>query len=227
MKTRNMIVPSNVIKRHLIHPEPYGESIVELQNGLVTDVYTDEDGTLFTNTNNKALIHYLKGVKDEKSESLFVNQLELNPVSMNDLNQLLKWFKSSPLKRYDLIDNPLDILRLYLSHARTMNSNVFLVKNQNKPIGLLGFIMIDQIALINIELYEHEVANEDLTMLIDYFKSYITSHYAFDKILIHVPYYDQYLIDVLNQSSFNLTDGFVMIPTFVGTIKHLTYTCSK
>jgi len=227
MKTRNMIVPSNVIKRHLIHPEPYGESIVELQNGLVTDVYTDEDGTLFTNTNNKALILYLKGVKDEKSESLFVNQLELKPVSMSDLNQLLKWFKSSPLKRYDLIDNPQDIIRLYISHARTMNSNVFIINNQNKPIGLLGFIIIDQIVLINIELYEHEVATEDLTMLIDYFKAYITSHYAFDKILIHVPYYDQYLIEVLNQTSFNLTDGFVMIPTFVGTIKHLTYTCSK
>ena len=66
MKTRNMIVPRSMIKRHLIHPEPYGESIVELENGLVTDVYTDEDGTLFTNTNNKALILYLKGVKDEK-----------------------------------------------------------------------------------------------------------------------------------------------------------------
>ena len=82
-----------------------------------------------------------------------MNQLELKPVSMTDLNQLLKWFKSSPLKRYDLIDNPLDIVRLYISHARTMNSNVFIVNNQkNKPIGLLGFIMIDQIALINIEL---------------------------------------------------------------------------
>ena len=216
-----------MIKRHLTHPEPYGESIVELENGLVTDVYTDEDGTLFTNTNNQALILYLKGIKDEKNESLFVNQLELKPVCMNDLNQLLKWFKSSPLKRYDLIDNPLDILRLYLSHARTMNSNVFIIKNQNKPIGLLGFIMIDQIVLINIELYEHEVANEDLTILIDYFKAYITCHYAFDKILIHVPYYDQYLIDVLNQSSFKLDEGFILIPTFVGTIKHLTYTCSK
>ncbi|WP_262095818.1 hypothetical protein [Paracholeplasma vituli] len=66
-------------------------------------------------------------------------------------------------------------------------------------------------------------ANEDLTSLIDYFKAYIISHYAFDKILIHVPYFDQYLIDVLNQSSFKLEEGFVMIPTFVGVIKHLTY----
>lgn len=226
MKTRNIIVPRSMIKRHLIHPEPYGETIVELENGLVTDVYTDEDGTLFTNTNNKALKLYLKGVKDEKSESLFVNQLELKPVSMSDLNQLLKWFISSPLKRYDLIDNPLDIVRLYLSHATTMNSNVFIINNKNKPIGLLGFITIDQIALINIELYEHEVVTEDLTSLIDYFKAYIISHYAFDKILIHVPYYDQYLIEVLNQTSFNLSDDFVMIPTFVGAIKHLTYACS-
>ncbi len=60
MKSINVIVPRMLVKEHFPHFEDYGESIVELLNGMTTDVYTNELGDLYTITNDKPLIKYLK-----------------------------------------------------------------------------------------------------------------------------------------------------------------------
>ena len=50
-------VPRLLVKHHLPHPELYGETLVELLNGMITDCYTDEEnGRLFTITNDEELI---------------------------------------------------------------------------------------------------------------------------------------------------------------------------
>ncbi len=59
MKSIEIIVPKHLIDYHDPHPEPYGESIAVLKNGMYTDVYTNENGEYFTITNDEKLIQYI------------------------------------------------------------------------------------------------------------------------------------------------------------------------
>ena len=82
MKSIKMIVPRILIRKHLPHPEAYGESIVELVNGMVTDVFTSEKGDLITETNDQLIIKYLKN-KCIKNPNIVLSQdfIELSSVS--------------------------------------------------------------------------------------------------------------------------------------------------
>lgn len=60
MDNKKVIVPKKLIKEASPYPEPYGEAIVILENGMWIDVYTDEDGILYTITNDDELISYLE-----------------------------------------------------------------------------------------------------------------------------------------------------------------------
>jgi hypothetical protein len=54
-------VPKHLITQWLPHPEPYGEAIVVLKNGMWTDVYTRNKGSsIITITNDQSLIKYLR-----------------------------------------------------------------------------------------------------------------------------------------------------------------------
>jgi hypothetical protein len=63
MRSIEVVVPKSLIKAYYPHPEPYGEAIVELANGMVTDIYTRDNGEIFTITNDNALIKYLKKMR--------------------------------------------------------------------------------------------------------------------------------------------------------------------
>jgi len=65
MSSKKVIVPKKLVIERLPHPEPYGEAIVILENGMYTDVYTADDGSLFTITNDEALIEYLESHKEK------------------------------------------------------------------------------------------------------------------------------------------------------------------
>ncbi|ABX81844.1 hypothetical protein [Acholeplasma laidlawii] len=58
-------VPKHLVVSTHEHPEPYGEAIVVLVNGMYTDVYTKSDGEYYTTTNDDDLIAYLKQFLDE------------------------------------------------------------------------------------------------------------------------------------------------------------------
>ena len=62
MKSIEAIVPRNLIKKFHLHPEPYGDGayVVDLVNGMVTEVFYCEMGDFVTITNNKEIISYLK-----------------------------------------------------------------------------------------------------------------------------------------------------------------------
>lgn len=51
-------IPSHLIVEVLEHPEPYGDAIVVLRNGLWTDALHQDSGW-FTITNDEVLIAYL------------------------------------------------------------------------------------------------------------------------------------------------------------------------
>lgn len=59
MESVRILVPRELVKEFHDHPEPPGKSLVTLINGMHTDVYTSDDGYLFTLTNDYKLIDYL------------------------------------------------------------------------------------------------------------------------------------------------------------------------
>ncbi|MGE4378578.1 MAG: hypothetical protein AB7E16_01540 [Candidatus Izemoplasmatales bacterium] len=62
MKSIEIIVPRNLIKKFYPHPEPYGDGdyVVDLVNDMYTDVFYREEGDFITITNDKELISYLR-----------------------------------------------------------------------------------------------------------------------------------------------------------------------
>ena len=94
MKTRVIHVPRSLVKYHMPHPEAYGESIVVLENDMTTDVYTFDDGKLYTETNNKGLINFLmKANSDDKKTVIEQDYLSLVSISLDDVHQLKTWFQ--------------------------------------------------------------------------------------------------------------------------------------
>ena len=55
MKSIEISVPRNLIKKFCPHPEPYGDVdyVVDLINGMYTDVFYREEGDFITITNEK------------------------------------------------------------------------------------------------------------------------------------------------------------------------------
>lgn len=60
MKSRTVKIPKHLIVEELEHPEPYGDIIVVLANGMWTDAYIDDNQEMYTITNDRALINYLQ-----------------------------------------------------------------------------------------------------------------------------------------------------------------------
>lgn len=62
MKSRKVIVPRSLIKKFYPHPEPFGNGsyVVDLVNGMFTDVYYREAGDFVTLTNDRTVISFLK-----------------------------------------------------------------------------------------------------------------------------------------------------------------------
>lgn len=58
-KSIQIYIPKHLIESFHPHPEPYGEKMVSLKNGMFTDVYEDQNG-LYSITNDKDLIDYIK-----------------------------------------------------------------------------------------------------------------------------------------------------------------------
>ena len=75
MKSIEISVPRNLIRKFYPHPEPYGDGdyVVDLINGMYTDVFYREEGDFITITNDKELISYLKKNQMKPREYFFRN----------------------------------------------------------------------------------------------------------------------------------------------------------
>ncbi|TVP94552.1 MAG: hypothetical protein EA374_06555 [Acholeplasmatales bacterium] len=138
MKTHHVIVPRAVVKHFLPHPEPYGEALVVLLNDMWTDVYTNDANQLYTPTNDKALIRYLKSCTvTEPSFSHQAGQLQVRSATFSDVPTLAAWpippnpFLGTPC------ENQEEAARMMVSHGLTANSHLFLIFIAKKPIGTL------------------------------------------------------------------------------------------
>ena len=73
-------VPRNLIKKFYPHPEPYGDGyyVVDLINGMYTDVFYRRAGDFVTITNNDDLIAYLEHNDKKPREYFYVNGVLIN-----------------------------------------------------------------------------------------------------------------------------------------------------
>lgn len=100
MKSIEISVPRNLIKKFYPHPEPYGDGdyVVDLINGMYTDVFYREEGDFITITNDKDLITYLKKNQMKPREYFFRNGVySLRHVQNCDSELIEGWKEVSPI----------------------------------------------------------------------------------------------------------------------------------
>ncbi len=189
MKSRKMIVPRMLIKHHSLHPETYGESVVCLINNMTTDVYTSENGDLFTMTNHTGLIKYLKhNQMPDLKMTLCQDSVRLRSIDFNDTEQLLLWMNHTSITD-DSLKYTFDDIRNFISHGISSQSHLFIVEVDQIPMGTVGYDVIDGVALNVLKIYEKSFIQENHTIIIlDLVKNYIRSNYQisnFDHSEIH------------------------------------------
>jgi len=100
MKSIEIIVPRNLIKKFYLHPEPYGDGayVVDLVNGMFTDVFYREMGDFVTITNDKETISYLKtNYVNPKYYFLRNGVFSFRKIENGDSNLVKEWLKMSPI----------------------------------------------------------------------------------------------------------------------------------
>lgn len=109
MKSIEINVPRDLIKKFYRHPEPYGDGdyVVDLINGMYTDVFYREEGDFITITNDKDLISYLKNNQMKSREYFFRNGVfSLRHVADCDNEPIDEWKHVSPISvKIDLPEN--------------------------------------------------------------------------------------------------------------------------
>jgi len=109
MKSIEINVPRNLIQKFYRHPEPYGDGdyVVDLINGMYTDVFYREEGDFITITNDKELILYLKKNQLKPREYFFRNGVfSLRHVADCDNELIEGWKHISPISVHiDLPEN--------------------------------------------------------------------------------------------------------------------------
>lgn len=226
MKTRKIIVPRSIIKKHLPHPEFYGESIVELANDMATDVYTDIDGSLFTVTNNEDLIYYLLS-NQIMEEPLHIksDHLLLKSISLEDINQIHEWFLISPFRRAQSVENEIDIVYEYISHAKTINSDALMISNKDIPVGLFGYTIIDHVGILSFEIFNHsDITINEAVQSLELIRNHLLLGFNIHRLILHVFEYDHFIHAILEQSSFRKNEETVIsIPTLSGSMQQVEY----
>jgi hypothetical protein len=100
MKSIEINVPRNLIKKFYPHPELYGDGdyVVDLINGMYTDVFYREEGDFVTITDDKDLISFLKKNQMKSREYFFRNGVfSLRYVQDCDTEIIQDWNKNSPI----------------------------------------------------------------------------------------------------------------------------------
>jgi hypothetical protein len=226
MSLKRIIVPKELIQKHCPHPEFYGESLVILENNMVTDVYTNDEGELITETNNERLIEYLEKTKSEhQSVEITQDDIRMESIKLNSLRKIKTWFEMGPFKQFGLTHGDDDMIRQYISHAQTLNSNVFMTIVSKKEVALTGYTVIDGVAIMHIEVYDvRNLSSHHLDQMIHMIKQYVVSHYQLQKLIFIVYDFETFTIEAIERSNFKkIETAPIKIQTINGYLLQLQY----
>ena len=205
-KSIQVIVPRLLIKKQFPHPELYGEILVELLNGMVTDVYTDEeDGHLFTITSDEEIINYLSENKiDDPFIEIKNNELVFRTLLHKDKNLVLKWFNSDLINQYE---NDMQNIIEFISHTISSLSHQFIINYKDKDIGLFGYSITGDTTNINLDIYNHEDIGKEVEDYI--FKNalnYIDNNISVKKLSTIILASDNKKIALFFNNGFDITE---------------------
>lgn len=208
MKSIEIIVPRTLVKKHYPHPEFYGESIVELKNGMDTDIYTNDDGYLFTITSEEDLIKYLKeNYEDDQKLLLESNQLKLRSINHHDTDLLFTWFNLQTNYSYNDLGLDKDSVITYISHSRTMFSHLFMISVNEIDLGLIGYTVIDGVAVINLEIYlKDKIQDSEVDEVLRLIMDFVNKNYDVNKFQTIVFSDDEYSNKILVRNEFKFID---------------------
>lgn len=208
MKTININVPRMLVKNYLPHPEFYGEALVELVNGMITDVFTEDTFNLITQTNNLELIKFLRNNQIEDiSYSLLSGVIHLRSINQTNIDQVHEWMNEGIFNEYKYTKND---IKLFVSHSISRNSHLFLIEINSIEIGLAGYDVIDSSAIININIFNRLLnsENEYLQLIQNLMNHILNNHHVFDLIAI-VKNDDLMLKDAFSKNQFVKTSQSV------------------
>lgn len=171
-------VPRMLIQDFVPHPEPYGEAVVVLLNGMFTDVYTDSHGRLFSITNDQDLIRYIKSFKgNNKIIKIRHDEILLSTLSFANIEELRQFDITSTTDKQSVLHLDDESLKLYISHAYSFYSHVFSIKLDKRIHGIIGYHLIDGVAVMNTELFDENLSSNQLHNIISMLQDYITKKY--------------------------------------------------
>lgn len=166
MKSVEMIVPRDLIKKFYPHPEPFGDGsyVVDLINEMYTDVFYHEEGDFITVTNDRALISYLKKNQTKPREYFFRNGVfSLRQAQNCDDDLIDAWKKVSPIS-----------LQQDIPHGQNLPSNFLLCFFWIE----VGMATIKENKLI-LDIYEKGLIRMiDISVAMDLIMDYIKSRHA-------------------------------------------------
>lgn len=205
MKSKKVIVPRLLVKHYLPHPEFYGEILAELLNGMVTDIFTDEDYNLFTLSNDSKMIKYIN--HNQVNDQTFLLEddfIRLRSVTQNDIITVLSWMnKNRTLENVYLYND----IKLYLSHSISSKSHLFIIDKSKIEIGLIGFDIIESAAIININIYEKKgVENIDYDRVLYTLLKHIHNNYIVNEVMCSVANDDFDVHKLLIRNHFKTTN---------------------
>ena len=215
MKTRKVIVPRRFVRQHYPHPEEYGESFVELSNGMVTDVYTDDDGFLYTLTNDHQLINFLKNqIITDDTLRLWNGSISLRTMLHQDRFMLLDWFRRS-----NILEEKYSIEQLveFISHSIHISAHQFIIEWHKKGIGYCGYSIAKDVASVHF-------------VLLDDYQQYVNGQAAFQLMVNHIKDTSNakllstiVLVKDHTMLEFYFTNHFNIIETYVIPISNIAY----
>lgn len=210
METKNVFVSRSIIKHYLPHPEYYGEALVELDNGMVTDVYTNEFGELFSPTNDEKLIQYLNMFHEYyPSTYLFDGEIAIQTIAHQVLSMVHKW-----LYEDNLTEETYRLCLEFISHANTMTSQMFITLYQSSPTGLISYQQIsDQVLVFIKQFVFSNVTNEQVDTYFDLMMNDIKKRFLTSKFVAYVLENDSHQIETLIRQGFTrVLDDLCNIP---------------
>lgn len=181
-KTIEIRVPRKLITEVVPRFERFCGDIVTLENGMWTDVFVDDEGYLYTPTNDHELIDYLKSKEEANIVSLKDGTVALKTVTQDDCCLLLEWSAEvsiynrvfeqmfgTPLSFYDFL-NRIAFLNLHDSHS-------FIIKANDKEVGIVNLNICGETndGYIDLKIYKPNLLNDNeskrmLKMVLDYIK---------------------------------------------------------
>jgi hypothetical protein len=158
MKSIEVIVPRRLIKKFYKHPEPYGDGayVVDLINGMYTDVFYREEGGFITITSEKELIAYLKKNQSISKDYFFRDGVySFRQIKTSDHELLESWKTISPITIELDIDEKHELPKEFILCFYWIEVGVIRVDNTNRLI--LNIYEKDFISILDISVVLDEL----------------------------------------------------------------------